>query len=210
MSTQPAGEIGKSKPWTIAGLVKLVSDNRRMLESLQSRLNEFASTPNAHEPHLYSVPERLRQLELDVQFSLETNKRLADSLARLRDELTILKSDDGGCRQVRQRFARPKLGRSQLSDTVFSILDLLGKEGAKTARQVSKAVGKSREHTARVMAQLVKDGVVVRVGNRVPAQYLLTEEGRNVVDSSAEDVVPRQYARGLPDVRPSSNGSRPL
>lgn len=207
---QGTSETEESRRWTLVGLVKLVNDNRMMLESLQSRLNELGSTSGALGAHL-SLPERLRQLESDVRFSLETNRRLAHSLVRLHEEVITLKKEDRRCiSKPWGALAQPRSERLQLSQTVCLILHLLGNDGAKTVRQISKVAGRSREHTARVMAQLAKDGLVAKTGNRTPAQYLLTEEGRDVVQSLVKDVVPRQYARRLPDVRPSSNGSRPL
>lgn len=54
------------------------------------------------------------------------------------------------------------------------ILELL-REGPKTAKDIEKSVGRSREHTARVMKKMSEGGLVIRDRSRKPFRYSLAQ-----------------------------------
>jgi predicted transcriptional regulator len=51
-------------------------------------------------------------------------------------------------------------------------------ESPKNTRQITDALKKSREHTARVMKELYEQGLVRRNDSTKPFVYQLTDEGR--------------------------------
>lgn len=64
-----------------------------------------------------------------------------------------------------------------LDETHLAAIKLLG-EGPKSTRQLTDALGKSREHTARMMKELFEMGFVARNASTKPFVYQLTDEGR--------------------------------
>ncbi|MDG6990667.1 MAG: winged helix-turn-helix transcriptional regulator [Nitrososphaerota archaeon] len=66
---------------------------------------------------------------------------------------------------------------AEIDETQLAALKLLG-EAAKNTRQLTDALGKSREHTARIMKALFEAGLVVRNDSSKPFLYQLTDEGR--------------------------------
>jgi predicted transcriptional regulator len=54
-------------------------------------------------------------------------------------------------------------------------------DGRATARQIQERIGRSREHTARMMNELYKEGLVLRNVEARPFTYSLTDAGRNVL-----------------------------
>jgi DNA-binding transcriptional ArsR family regulator len=70
----------------------------------------------------------------------------------------------------------------QLDETQLSAMKLLG-ESPKSTRQLTDALKKSREHTARIMKGLYELGLVNRNDSSKPFIYQLTEEGRRRVAS---------------------------
>lgn len=64
-----------------------------------------------------------------------------------------------------------------LDETHVGAIRLLG-EGPKSTRQLTDALGKSREHTARMMKELFEMGLVSRNASTKPFVYQLTDEGR--------------------------------
>lgn len=64
-----------------------------------------------------------------------------------------------------------------LDETQLAAMRLLS-EAAKNTRQLTDALGKSREHTARIMKALFESGLVRRNDTSKPFVYELTEEGR--------------------------------
>jgi Winged helix DNA-binding domain len=54
--------------------------------------------------------------------------------------------------------------------------------GNSTARQIQERIGRSREHTARMMNLLYREGLVSRDVNARPFRYSVTEAGRNLLN----------------------------
>ena len=59
--------------------------------------------------------------------------------------------------------------------TELQVLTLLGNEGPKSAPEIGKIVGRSREHTARLMKRLFEEGYIRRDQTRIPFRYSLVE-----------------------------------
>src|SRR5467141_527011 len=59
--------------------------------------------------------------------------------------------------------------------TELQVLTLLGNEGPKSAPEIGKTVGRSREHTARLMKRLFEEGYIRRDQTRIPFRYSLVE-----------------------------------
>jgi predicted transcriptional regulator len=59
--------------------------------------------------------------------------------------------------------------------TELQVLTLLAEEGPKSAPEIGKFVGRSREHTARLMKKLFDEGYVRRDQSRIPFRYSTVE-----------------------------------
>ncbi len=68
------------------------------------------------------------------------------------------------------------------TETEARVLRLLV-EGPRTSAQIKEQVGKSREHTARLMKALFDRGLVVRNDRNKPYVYEITDSGRSYVAS---------------------------
>jgi len=79
--------------------------------------------------------------------------------------------------QVESRVSQPPLGPVALDETQLAVIRLLA-EGQKNTRQLTDALQKSREHTARLMKELFEFGLVERNSATKPFVYQLTDEGR--------------------------------
>jgi DNA-binding IclR family transcriptional regulator len=62
--------------------------------------------------------------------------------------------------------------KTSTNDLIKEILDLLA-DGPKTSREIEKAIGKSREHTARLMKRLYDMGYIKRDESMRPYKYTL-------------------------------------
>jgi DNA-binding MarR family transcriptional regulator len=63
-----------------------------------------------------------------------------------------------------------------LTETELMVLETIGKEGEKTAPEIRERIGLTREHTARLMKKLYKDGYLERDTHKMPYVYRLKEE----------------------------------
>ena len=66
--------------------------------------------------------------------------------------------------------------QSITTPTELQVLTLLANEGPKSAPEIGKAVGRSREHTARLMKKLYEEGYIRRDQARIPFRYSLVEK----------------------------------
>jgi DNA-binding MarR family transcriptional regulator len=71
----------------------------------------------------------------------------------------------------------PSLGTlpSITTPTELQVLTMLANEGPKSAPEIGQAVGRSREHTARLMKKLYEEGYIRRDQTRIPFRYSLVE-----------------------------------
>ncbi|MCF3653856.1 MAG: MarR family transcriptional regulator [Aigarchaeota archaeon] len=68
-----------------------------------------------------------------------------------------------------------------LTETEIRIMELIESRGPQSARDLSRALGLSREHVARTLKRLVEGGLLIREGK--PYRYRLTELGKNSLRS---------------------------
>lgn len=66
-----------------------------------------------------------------------------------------------------------------LHESALKALKLIRERGSVTSSEVSRSLGLSREHTARVMKSLHERGLVLRTGK--PFRYSLTPQGERVL-----------------------------
>ncbi len=62
--------------------------------------------------------------------------------------------------------------------TELQVLTMLANEGPKSAPEIGRIVGRSREHTARLMKRLFEEGYIRRDQTRIPFRYSLVERLR--------------------------------
>ena len=62
--------------------------------------------------------------------------------------------------------------------TEMQVLSLLSEKGPLAAPEIGRLVGRSREHTARLMKRLYEEGYVKRDQNRIPFRYALVDRVR--------------------------------
>jgi DNA-binding MarR family transcriptional regulator len=127
------------------------------LEVIQGRVMAAAAAPAVLSPlpHLQDAP-------------VPSERKL--------DETSELQSVTQQPESEPQELTPPK-GVVELDETQMAALKLLG-ESPKDTRQVTDALKKSREHTARMMKELFEMGLVTRNNSTKPFVYQLTEEGR--------------------------------
>lgn len=82
----------------------------------------------------------------------------------------------------------PKIIRRNLEQEGKGLVDYVLKllaEGPKTSRQIETVIGRSREHTARLMKKLFELGYVTRDTTTKPYTYAITEAGKTVLQQVA-------------------------
>jgi len=68
-----------------------------------------------------------------------------------------------------------------LTETELTVLEIIAKEGEKTAPEIREEIKLTREHTARLMKKLYEDGYLERGTHKMPYTYRLKEEMQKIL-----------------------------
>jgi predicted transcriptional regulator len=149
-------------------------------------VREFSERQRRLEQKLIDQKVSLEILELRLSRGEKSSPIVGDTL-RVKHE-TEVEQGEGGSVVTRplpyQRFgndARETRSSSgaKRDKTILEILEVVSSAGGKiTARQIQERIGRSREHTARMMNFLYKEGLVSRDVSERPFTYMLTDAGR--------------------------------
>jgi chromosome segregation ATPase len=77
-----------------------------------------------------------------------------------------------------------------LTDTEIAVLEMLVKEGAKTAPEIKEHVQLSREHTARLMKKLYEEGYLERETGKIPFRYNVKKEMESLLQKAENQPTP--------------------
>jgi len=68
-----------------------------------------------------------------------------------------------------------------LTETELTVLEIIAKEGEKTAPEIREKIKLTREHSARLMKKLYEDGYLERYTHKMPYTYRLKEEMQKIL-----------------------------
>jgi len=135
--------------------------------------------------------ERLQKTEKLLGESLNRIREVADAVLRIpatiptvakefeeRSELEqpVLQSARGQApTPTDPSVVQPGSLNSITTPTELQVLTLLAEQGPKSAPEIGRVVGRSREHTARLMKKLFDEGYVRRDPTRIPFRYSTVE-----------------------------------
>jgi predicted transcriptional regulator len=157
----------------------LVELERLKLSGDQSKLSDLV------------LLERLQKTEKLLGESLNWIKQIADAVLRVPARTStrnivveeasepVKSSLQSNVNQSQFRtdpsIVQPGSLNSITTPTELQVLTLLANEGPKSAPEIGRFVGRSREHTARLMKKLFDDGYVRRDQTRIPFRYSTVE-----------------------------------
>ncbi|MEM2760559.1 MAG: hypothetical protein QXU32_01410 [Nitrososphaerales archaeon] len=151
----------------IIGLLSVTFFNRHRSGS-SFVLSEYESKLREYESMLVDLKVRLDTMELrTAKVSSQVSQGVGDV------------SDDNHSRTVIRRDLEQQ-GKGMVDYVLKLLVD-----GPKTSRQIEVVIGRSREHTARLMKKMFELGYVTRDITKKPYTYAITESGKNVLSQVA-------------------------
>ena len=146
-------------------------------ESLQKGIEALETTKGVTDRLVGDVG----RLQKDVEGIKETQSKLVADISEPSQFQAPLSE-----RKVLQRQAELQQGpvTFYVTSTEKIVLDYLLLEGPRTAREIEVKIGKTREHTARLMKKLWQQGYVERETNRIPFTYRASDALHNLENSS--------------------------
>ena len=137
---------------------QIISDIRTKLDLVEIKMN--------------SVNNNNRQKDVVDTSDIDSNKSqdISHSIPVTNEVIVTQKKDDEKEEELRV-------------NTVDSILEML--EVPLTSREIQRRINKSREHTSRLLKKLYSENIVIRDGSNRPFKYKITNEGRKLLERTA-------------------------
>jgi len=158
--------------------------------------------------------ERLQGLEVRIAECMEWVRKVAETVStrdvarrtgtveESRVERPVVREELVYEPPVRARILSPRGDVGSLpsitTPTELEALSLLAREGAKTAPEIGRLVGRSREHIARLMKKMLDEGYVLRDQARVPFRYSLSERVKQVFEQPPKPRVEEKESVSVP------------
>ena len=117
-----------------------------------------------------SSVDRFESMQQEIKTVIEEQRNIHAQLTKIEENTGVVDSEEKGLEKM--------TGVSRLSkitDTEYTIVQLLISGGAKTSSEVEKEIDKTREHTARLLKKLWQEGYIERDTHRIPYIYRITE-----------------------------------
>jgi len=157
------------------------------LDALNQTMHHMLKTQDEQQSRLERITGHLTQ-------SMDVERRLIGALARLGEKMNWLLSGPV-TEEKAERLERltaggyvesMKTALLRLTPTELKVLQLLVVEGPLPSPSIGRTVGKSREHTARLMKRLYEQGYVDRETSRIPYRYKVNEKVRGVLEKKED------------------------
>lgn len=157
-------ENHKFKDMLIEGYFHKFDEYNQIISDLRSKLDLV-------EIKINSVHNNNKQNNIADSSDIDSNKSQDISHSKpVTNDVTIIQKKDDEKEEVRV-------------NTVDSILEML--EVPLTSREIQRRINKSREHTSRLLKKLYSENIVMRDGSNRPFKYKITNEGRKLLERTA-------------------------
>jgi len=146
---------------------------------LMSQLGSISQTVAQSSTSLLSGLAGLESKIKDIEQSQETIKA---KIAGFEEQIQKLSITPPEIRTEPVILIKRDKALAALTETEISVLEMLSKEGAKTAPEIKERVQLSREHTARLMKKLYEEGYLERETGKIPFRYNVKKEMQNLME----------------------------
>jgi DNA-binding CsgD family transcriptional regulator len=140
---------------------------------------------------LKKYEKRLSDITSKVDTALALKEQVLPQIRKLNERIDkVVKAQEN----MAQRISKPpevkiegvipikrERALALLTATELRVLEILANEGQKTAPEIKKEIGLTREHTARLMKKLYEKGYVERDEEKTPYAYRIKEEMRKIL-----------------------------
>jgi chromosome segregation ATPase len=124
------------------------------MSTLQAKLQELITAQEAIKAKMTGLDEQVQKLAVAPPQSQEARNEVVLPVVPIKRDKAL----------------------AALTETGIIVLEMLSKEGGKTAPEIKERVGLSREHTARLMKKIYEEGYVEREAGKIPFRYTIKKE----------------------------------
>jgi predicted transcriptional regulator len=157
-----------------------LSEKLQEAENKLVKLTRRLQTSSAGEGDLKT---RILEIQNAIQTLTQTQETLQRRITTLNERIQQIPR-----RELHMTMTQiEELPLAKLTETEREVLTMLVKEGPMTAPKVEKKIGKTREHTARLMKKLWQEGYVERDTHRMPFTYRCTKKLKKILKKKSEE-----------------------
>lgn len=149
------------------------------IEGVERQLADFADVVGEVPQMEEKFSGQLEEMRSDVEGIKEAQDNVMRKLVeveKLKQEAYVPEAQIEAAIPIRREKAL-----EPLTETELMVLETIGREGEKTAPEIRENIGLTREHTARLMKKLYKDGYLERDTHKMPYVYQLKEEMQKIL-----------------------------
>ena len=162
----------------IDNVEKRITPFEQQLGAITQTISQTLSQNNTN------ILSGLSGLELkikDIEASQETIRVKISGFEEEIQKITVAPPD---VKSEPVMFIKRDKAMAALTDTEIAVLEMLSKEGSKTAPEIKERVQLSREHTARLMKKLYEEGYLEREEGKIPFRYSIKKEMENLMQKA--------------------------
>ena len=153
-------------------VVKKVDEYERRLTDLA---NLMGDVPQIEERFSGQLKEMRSEVE-GIKASQDKVMQKIVEIEKLKEEVHVPEMKIEAAIPIKREKAL-----APLTETELMVLETIAREGEKTAPEIREKIGLTREHTARLMKKLYKDGYLERDTHKMPYVYRLKEEMQKIL-----------------------------
>jgi len=165
------GSLAKSE-----NSIKRVESLEKIIIPMKERLNKFNEKTSKLTSETSIIENRVQNINDSSQVLKKRIEKLEEKMTKL-TEIPEIK------RETVIPIRREK-AMAAITETEIIVLEVLSKEGGKTAPEIKNRINLSREHTARLMKKLYEKGYLERETGKIPFIYNIKKEMQNILNNT--------------------------
>jgi hypothetical protein len=148
------------------------------IEVIDTIVSQYKQRLDKYEDIIKELKIKMNLLESKISDSPDNNPKIINHVVHDTTSQEISQYSEGRNELPESKHVITSNGYFHTSDTLETILELL-LNGPLTSRDIQRGIGRTREHTSRVMKKLYELKYVDRDINHKPFKYNITDLGRS-------------------------------
>ena len=150
-------------------------ENKKVEEKVTDLTKAISETPQIEEKLSVKIEEMRSEVE-GIKVAQDNVMKKLVEIEKIKREPYVPETKIEAAIPIRKEKAL-----DPLTETELMVLETINKEGDKTAPEIREKIGLTREHSARLMKKLYKDGYLERDTHKMPYIYRLKDEMQKIL-----------------------------
>jgi archaellum component FlaC len=165
--------------------LKKIDNVEKRIKPFEEQIGAFTQTVSQTlSQNDTNILSGLSGLELKIKDIEATQENLRSKIMSFEEQIQKITVVPPEIRNEPVIILKRDKAMASLTDTEIEVLEMLSKEGAKTAPEIKEIVHLSREHTARLMKKLYEEGYLEREAGKIPFKYSIKKEMMNLMQKA--------------------------